>query len=177
MVDCHEAPFPIVAYFDMNVWVEMAKGLKIGNPDWLAAADELKAAVRESRLVVPLSAAHYMELWHRRDQASREAVGALMRDIADYVSLSPIQRVRDLEVDALVDRHLGGRRRIEAPDLLARGVVHAFDSPYGRFGLCRRSKPRTRRRGRRPMRRSGSRTFGRSHHSGSGYTLSAPKNS
>ncbi|MCX5045999.1 hypothetical protein OG921_22775 [Aldersonia sp. NBC_00410] len=117
----------------MNVWVEMAKGLKIGNPDWLAAADELKAAVRESRLVVPLSAAHYMELWHRRDQASREAVGALMRDIADYVSLSPIQRVRDLEVDALVDRHLGGRRRIEAPDLLARGVVHASDSPHGRL--------------------------------------------
>ncbi|WP_056922127.1 hypothetical protein [Phycicoccus sp. Soil802] len=122
-----------MAYFDMNVWVEMARGQRMQDVEWNRAITALHVAVTEARLAVALSAAHYLELWHRRDMTSREAVGAVMRDVTGYAALSPIQRVRRLEIEALVDRHMGGSRRVSTQDLLGQGVVHAFDSPDGRF--------------------------------------------
>jgi hypothetical protein len=117
----------------MNVWVELARGLSVQDQAVRDLVARLVSAVDNGGLVVPLSAAHYLELWHRRDKSSRETVGAVMRLVTGYHTLAPVQAVRQYEVDAYVDRHLGANARLRLQDILGRGANHAFDSPYGRF--------------------------------------------
>ena len=121
-------------YLDMNIWVDMARGIRDRSPKWEEVVDGLRAGVADGTLVVPLSANHYLELWHRSDQKSREGVGALMREISGYMSLKPIQMIRQLEVDASVERMIGYEGRvIPKGEIVGYGVAHAFGSKFGRL--------------------------------------------
>lgn len=102
---------PLVVYFDMNVWVSMTKGYVSRNPRWEAVKASMQGAVSAGRIVIPLSAAHYLDLWHRRDQRSREQVGVLMRDLSQYVAIKPTYWVRYHEVRAQISRIMGFRAR------------------------------------------------------------------
>lgn len=112
----------------------MTRGCAQDDVKWTAARSALKAAVSSGQLVVPLSAAHYLELWHRREQRSREQVGAVMRDVTGYATIPSTYSVRRREVRALVSQLAGGSAPLPlTSDLLGQGAAHAFDSPNGRF--------------------------------------------
>ena len=85
--DVRAAARPRVLYFDMNVWIDMTRGCAQEDPAWQQIRDRLVSAVRRDQIIVPLSAAHYLELWHRRDAASRRQVAGLMRERATSRSL------------------------------------------------------------------------------------------
>ncbi|WP_309630971.1 hypothetical protein [Nocardioides zeae] len=127
-----DAP-PVVAYFDMNVWVALAKGLKSQDRTWVRRYALLADAVEASHVVVPLTTGHYLELWHRSSQESREDIGRVMQRVSRFATLAPIQTVLEREVEAHVARLTGGDARVGSSQLLGYGASHAFSSPHGRF--------------------------------------------
>lgn len=128
------SPGPKAVYLDMNVWVSMVRGTVKGDSEWMAARSALEMAVKKEQIVIPLSVAHYLELWHRRDQRSREQVGAAMQDLTGYTTIPSPHLVRRSEVRSLITR-LSGRSSgtLSFSDLVGHGATHAFGSPYGRF--------------------------------------------
>lgn len=125
---------PRILYLDMNLWVDMARACARGEPVWLHIRDQLTRSVQAGRIVVPLSPAHYLELWHRRDHASRRNVAELMRDITGYATIPSPHVVRQLEAAALVESWVDPSRSMPTGrDLLGHGAAHAFGRPYGRF--------------------------------------------
>jgi hypothetical protein len=126
----------MIVYLDMNVWVQMAVGVKKADPRWTRVRARLLDAVADGRVSFPLSAAHYLELWHRRDAASREDVARLMSDMSRYATLKPIQQIQAMEVTAAATTAITGSAcAITRADLLGEGVNHAFNSPLGRLRL------------------------------------------
>lgn len=120
-------------YLDMNCWVQMARGLHTQDARCTEVVSALQDAVQAGTLTVPLSASHYLELWHRAETASRERVGALMRDLSGYATLLEFSMVQRLEIDAFVATWVGDERRVLTSDLIGWGASHAFSSPYGRL--------------------------------------------
>jgi hypothetical protein len=106
---------PTVVYLDMNVWVTLAKGLKKQDSVSEDRVAGLRTAVEAGRAMIPLTTSHYLELWHRTGQESREDVGRLMAQLSGYATLAPIQRGLQLEIEAFVAR-LGGANRRVAPE-------------------------------------------------------------
>ncbi|GAB10056.1 hypothetical protein GOARA_050_01185 [Gordonia araii NBRC 100433] len=125
---------PRIVYLDQNVWVDMARGCTGTDSAWLQVRDRLRRATRGEQLVVPLSPAHYLELWHRRESASRRQVAELMRDVTGYATIPSPHVVRQLEACGLVARWVDPSARLpNKKDLLGRGAAHAFGRPYGRL--------------------------------------------
>lgn len=120
----------IAIYLDQSRWVHLAQARE-GNPrapeGATRALHTLTRAVADSRIVVPLSAAHYQETWNEYDWRSRYALAGLMRDLSRWQTLAPLQRVTRLEIEA----SLSANQTI--PNVLGVGANHAFDSPNGRF--------------------------------------------
>lgn len=129
---------PRVLYLDMNVWVEMAKGLRDDDLEWTQTVDRLIEAVDEERIVVPLSTAHYLELWHRRRRESRESVAAIMRDVSRYATIPSAHVVRQFEARALAQSWTSESLSTVEPGLLGQGAAHAFGRPEGRFRFVER---------------------------------------
>lgn len=130
---CAVSQRPALVYLDMNVWVDMSKGIAVGDQRWQRIVERIHSLVDNGSVLIVLSASIYLELWHRRDQTSREGVGRLMRDLTGYATMAPIDSIRAREVDAFVQRHVGSDRRVQAEELVGHGVCHAFGSPFGRF--------------------------------------------
>ena len=124
---------PSLVFFDMNVWVAMSRGIAGNDEGWQRIVDKTHALVAEGSARIALCACSYLELWHRRDRASREGVGRIMRDLTQYATFAPIDAIRSMEVDAFVQRHVGWPRTISAAELVGHGACHAFGSRFGRF--------------------------------------------
>lgn len=125
-----------VAYLDMNIWIQLGRGTKAAAPRWIRVHQDLKKLVDDGLLVLPLSAAHYLELWHRGNTASREYVAGIMCDLTRYSTLKPIQQVQGLEVTAVAAAtFLDTSSPVTTGQLIGFGVNHAFDSPLGRLRL------------------------------------------
>lgn len=125
---------PRLLYLDMNVWVDMARGCAGSDSAWVDTRAQLIQATQDGQLVVPLSPAHYLELWHRRDNASRRRVAELMRDVTGYATIPSPHVVRQREADAVVKAWAEPNAPSPTPpDLLGRGAAHAFGRPDGRF--------------------------------------------
>lgn len=125
---------PRILYLDMNIWVDMSRGCAGSDPVWSQVRDQLTHAAQARRIVVPLSPAHYLELWHRRDLASRRQVAELMRDITGYATIPSPHVVRQLEARGLVGTWVDSSTAMPTGrDLLGHGAAHAFGRPDGRF--------------------------------------------
>ncbi|WP_158709879.1 hypothetical protein [Streptomyces violaceoruber] len=130
-----------IVYLDQNKWVELLKAEKSGmDSPSLKAAAALREAVQSGSIVVPLSAGHYLETWHRSNSESRHALARVMRDLSQFSSLAPVQRVQRWEIDLALIQYLGFGSEEKKPDavqerVLGRGVDHAFASPTGRLRL------------------------------------------
>lgn len=97
----------------MNVWVAMSKGIAAAEDRWQTIVDKAQALVADDAARILLCACSHPELWHRRDRASREGVGRVMRDLTKYATFAPIETIRSMEVDAFVQRHVGRCRTIK----------------------------------------------------------------
>ncbi|MFI8252772.1 hypothetical protein [Streptomyces filamentosus] len=130
-----------IVYLDQNKWVELLKAEKSGaDTPSLAAAVALRQAVQSGAVVVPLSAGHYLETWHRSNWESRHELARIMRELSQFSSLAPVQRVQRLEIEFAIDEYLGfGAARSDRESIrkqvIGRGVDHAFASPTGRLRL------------------------------------------
>ncbi|MEV5540221.1 hypothetical protein AB0L13_25570 [Saccharopolyspora shandongensis] len=122
-----------MVYLDMNVWVAMAKGIGEDTQSWVDHVASLARLVESGKIVIPLSAAHYLELWHRLKQESREDIGRLMQKLSGFATLAPVQTIRKLEIEAFVSRVTGIDKWVNHSDILGNGVCHAFGSRFGRF--------------------------------------------
>lgn len=136
---------PLIVYLDQNKWVELLRADKVSaeNPPIREALELLRAGVSNGRVAVPLSAAHYLETWNRKDWESRHALAKLMRELSNFVTLSPIQQILDWEIEGLLLRSFRGSRCTCIPPdiaslMLGHGVMHAFNSPTGRLRLVER---------------------------------------
>lgn len=131
-----EARQPKLAYWDTNIWVDLAKRLNEEPEAWRPVLTDFVEARDTGRLEVALTATQYLELWHRRAFESRERVGSVMKEISNYAALSPIQRVQELEIAVAIDQFLSEEAHpVVRADVLGRGVNHAFDSPLGRLRM------------------------------------------
>ena len=122
-----------LVFLDQQHWVALlrrAPGSQAGR-----VRHSLEQAVREGRVVVPLTAGHYLETWHRARWRSRHALAEVMRDLSGWRTLAPPQRVLRLELE----RVLGGGVPVLPAEVLGHGVDHAFDSTTGRFRLVSRA--------------------------------------
>lgn len=130
-----------IVYLDQNKWVELLKAEKTGtDPTAIAAAAALQKAAQSGSVVVPLAASHYIETWHRSDWASRHALAKVMRDLSQFSTLAPVQRVQRREIELALIQYLGFESKMTKPAavqewILGRGVDHAFASPTGRLRL------------------------------------------
>lgn len=129
---------PCVLYLDMNVWVDMAKGLRTGNARWSELREQLLAGIAAGRLVVPIAAPHYLELWHRRETESRRSVAVLMRDVSGYATIPSAHVVRQLEARELAMSWTGRIRDHIKPSIQGHGAAHAFGREEGRLRFVER---------------------------------------
>ncbi|MEW2065979.1 hypothetical protein [Streptomyces sp. NPDC007346] len=132
---------PKIIYLDQNKWVEILRAESHGgNTPATRAATSLREAVANGKAVVPLSASHYIETWHRSKWESRFGLASLMRDLSNYATLAPVQCVQRWEIESLLLPFLGlSHKAPPTPNpkdrVLARGVNHAFGSTTGRLRL------------------------------------------
>ena len=133
----------MIIYMDQFAWVWLAQQ-RAASGDEDQHWQRLKVLRNEGNAIFVLSAANYLETWHRRDPSSRHALARAMRDLTDYMSISPVQKVTDLEIEYFLLRNF----RSEGCDcpavepvtrVFGRGVTHAFDSPTGRLRLVERT--------------------------------------
>lgn len=121
-----------LVYLDQNVWVALSKGVQSGDAATQVIVDRLIGLRDADVISVPLSTAHYLETWHRRDAASRHALAAVMRDVTAYATLAPIHDVERASVRSEIRRRFGfSPQPLDA--VLGYGVNHAFGVPTGRF--------------------------------------------
>lgn len=113
-------------YIDQNHWVGLLR------EDVRGASERLRAAASSGQAIIPLSATHYLETWHRSQWRSRHVLAAVMQDISGWTTIAPIQAVIQLELHAALTQwfELGDPGTI---DVIGRGVNHAFDCATGRF--------------------------------------------
>jgi hypothetical protein len=134
LVMSSQSAAPRALYLDTNVWVDITRGCSRSDSAWLEIRDRLAQAVDADKLVLPLSPAHYLELWHRRDSASRRQVALMMRDLTRYKVIPSAHVVRQLEARALVRSWVDPTAKMpKVSELIGNGAAHAFGRPDGRF--------------------------------------------
>jgi hypothetical protein len=131
----NRVPDPAIVYLDQHIWIGLLRGSRDDDPVAIAALSALRAALNDGLVVVPLSAAHYLETWNRKSEKSRHELAALMRDLSGYKTMAPLQKLQRIEVERAIVRRVD--ELSSAPDRRAQfigyGACHAFDSPTGRF--------------------------------------------
>jgi hypothetical protein len=126
---------PIAVYLDQWVWIELARTQhgRTAKPEAVEALEVLQQGVASGELIVPLSAVHYLETWHRSGWQSRHRLAAVMRDLSQWRALAPPEAVAKGEIAAAVASLCG--QPSKPPDVFGIGVNHAFASATGRFRL------------------------------------------
>lgn len=124
-------------YLDMNQWIYLAQAAT-GHPhgkQYESALEVLRGAA--GRLVIPLSAAHYMEVEGIRDAERRSNLAKLMEELSGFVCLMPRSSVMRVELDAALAQILGTPSIFPSAPLLGLGALQAFGR---RGGLVVRSE-------------------------------------
>lgn len=129
-------------YLDQNKWVELLRAEKNPTANALAkeVLDRLKVLASDRRIVVPLSASHYLETWNRKNWQSRHGLAEIMRALSNFATVAPIQQIVRWEIEKfLLQNFRSPNCRCNIPDinglLLGHGVEHAFNSTTGRLRL------------------------------------------
>jgi hypothetical protein len=127
---------PRVVYLDQNKWIELLRGEK--QKPVADVLDLLRRKVAEGSIVVPLSAAHYLETWHRQNWQSRHDLARLMRELSAYATVAPLHHLQCIEIERLLlENFRSPNCECDVPQiseqLVGRGVNHAFHSRTGRM--------------------------------------------
>lgn len=120
-----------IVYLDLNHWIQLAKAAT-GHSDGerhRPVLDALRAA--GERIVIPLSAVHYMEMAGIRAPRQRFDVAAVMEELSAYGCLMSGPTVTALELDAALARVAGTSERHAPLPLIGRGGLQAFGKVGG----------------------------------------------
>ena len=110
----------------MNQWVYLAQAATghANGKRYEKALEALRGAV--GRLVIPLSAAHYMEVEGIRDAKRRSNLATLMEELSGFVCIMPPSSVMRVELDAALAQLLGTPSLFPSAPLLGLGALQAF---------------------------------------------------
>lgn len=136
---------PVVIYLDQNKWIDLLrcdKGRE-SSAEIKQVLELLRIKVSAKKVLLPLSPAHYLETWNRRNWQSRHELAGLMRELSGFATLAAVQRVLCWEVENfLLSNFRSASCNCPIPDVpklvLGRGVDHAFSSVTGRMRLVDR---------------------------------------
>lgn len=123
-------------YLDLFAWIQMTRA-RLGRPgteQHHRVYQAVRAAVASERIVVPLSAMHYMELLNVTHPGKRAEVALTMDEISNYVTLTPREDLIAYELRRSMARVFGRAYEAYPPPPLGHGVGHAFGHP-GRRGI------------------------------------------
>lgn len=97
---------PLV-YLDMNQWIYLAQAATghANGKRYEKALEALRSA--GGTVVIPLSAAHYMEVDGIRDAERRSNLARLMEELSGFVCIMPRSSVMRVELDAALAQLLG----------------------------------------------------------------------
>ena len=118
---------PVAVYLDTNHWYALGRA-NAGRRD-LPTDGELLERLRmlrhEGRIVVPLSAVHYSELWENpRDRLTAEAT-EVMEELSDFWTLAPLSAVFAEEFDTQLKARFGRPAVVRVSPKIGRGVGFA----------------------------------------------------
>jgi hypothetical protein len=120
-----------IVYLDLNHWIGLAKA-NTGHPDGerhRPALEALRAAA--DRIIVPLSAPHYMEMSGIADPRQRFDVAAVMEELSRFRCLMSGPTVTALELEGAFERVAGTPQRFAPTPLIGRGALQAFGKAGG----------------------------------------------
>lgn len=121
--------------------MNLAKASRTGTPQGEDVLPALSRRVESGSARIVLSAANYLETWHRRDWRSRHALAGVMRDLTAYRTIAPIQRASIAELKRVIDESLGRRKTNFSPFGHGVRLRLRMMSPDGRIRSRRCSPP------------------------------------
>jgi hypothetical protein len=126
-------------YIDLNHWIGLAKSRKGGD---LALEQRLAALVDAGAIVVPVSAAHIIEIAAILSERQRQNLSSMLRSLSRGVVLRSLDEVRAIEVSSRVAAHYGIGAPVDVKSIaLARGYARAFGEPKIEFSSSPRANP------------------------------------
>lgn len=118
---------PLVVYLDTNHWYALGRanaGIR-DLPTDRELLERLRMLRREGRIVLPLSAVHYSELWENpRDRLTAEAT-EVMEELSDFWTLAPLSAVFAEEFDTQLKARFGRPAVVRVSPKIGRGVGFA----------------------------------------------------
>lgn len=127
----HHAGMPCIVYLDQAEWIELSRA-RCGRPVGPGAADALlllSEGVRSGHCRTPLSLVHYIETWHRGPWASRRDLAKCMLELSGGMTIAPLVRLVEPEIDAALAARYGRPRSPRRPQPFGQGRAHAFGRP------------------------------------------------
>ena len=123
-------------YLDLNHWIELAKAHS-GHPEGkkkLKALNACTKAVADGKLIFPLSAAIYMEIFKIQSYRQRHSLRQVIESLSRFFVVTSLPVIRTHEVEAALDETVGSNPKpIGCNDYLDWGVSRA----WGRDGSLR----------------------------------------
>lgn len=115
-------------YLDLNYWIRATRArLRLpGDEQDRRAYEELRLAVAEGRIVVPLSTMLYMELSRIKDPRQRGDLAVTMGELSRYASLTDRETLMDHELRRSIAKAFGVKYVVPAPPPIGYGFGHAF---------------------------------------------------
>jgi hypothetical protein len=116
-------------YLDLNHWISLAKA-RVGRQDgqpFLSCYQLLRQGVQNRDLVIPLSAAHYMELSQTRSLRHRTDLANVMSELSQFTTLAGYGSRLQTELEAALFARAGALTPRPNRPVLGRGVGFAFD--------------------------------------------------
>jgi hypothetical protein len=126
-------PSPELVYLDLNHWVGLSKA-RLGRSDagpYVEALSELRIAVAEGRIVVPLKSTHYMEISRIASAQRRADLALTMGELSRYVTLTQRETLLRYQFRTSLAHELGTVYNAPAPAATGRGFAHAFGQQGG----------------------------------------------
>jgi hypothetical protein len=121
-------------YLDQRDWLTLARQHYGRTQDERVAGvlALVREASRSGYASFPLSAAHYIETYHRRDPGQRQRLGAFMAEVSKFHTIASAPDLLPAEVHVSICS-VGGIAPSQQPTPFGRGVRHAFNVPEWRY--------------------------------------------
>jgi hypothetical protein len=121
-----------VVYLDLNHWYALGdakRGSASAPSTAVSALQRLRELRAQDRVLLPLSAVHYMEVTENVRDQQRQAVADVMEELADFWTLAPTSLIVAEEMDIALSQQFGKPIEIRTTQKIGRGFGFAFGNP------------------------------------------------
>lgn len=121
-------------YLDQRDWITLARQHygRTQNDHVAGVLALVREASSNGFASFPLSAAHYIETYHRRNPGQRQRLGAFMAEISKFHTIASAPDLLPAEVHTLICS-TAGIAASRQPTPFGRGVRHAFNVPEWKY--------------------------------------------